>query len=260
MITVLKGDKTYPGLTRLAYTDAHETAYMNPYGDFTSAPQKSYSGKFWIPDFLTNGRLTMFIAGVPGAGKSYLAKEMINTLPLDCQILLFTALTEEDGNFSDFGKRLFKVKMTEENLRSMTLDRIREAAKKKPILLLFDDVDKIRDKKVGEAMFALLNDALANGRGHKAHDGVGDIHVIATSHALNDYVKTKYSLENSDYVALFPGSTTFCQLKRMFDKLGLSKELCAQMADLGKRGEFRSMIVHKTAPMYIIFGDSIMLV
>lgn len=256
MITVVKGDKRLPGLKRLAYTDDHESALLCPYGEYEREPVKSASGKFWKPDFLENGRMTVFVAGVPGAGKSYLAKEMIESLPPDYDVLLFTALSEEDGNFSGLGKRLYKIRMEPENLERLTLEQIRKMSKH-PILL-FDDVDKIRDPKVSQKMFALLDDVLANGRGHKKHDGEGDVHVITTSHALNDYKKTKYSLENSDYVALFPASTTYCQLRRMFDKIGLDKELCEEMSTASKRGDFRSIIIHKVAPMYVIFGDSIM--
>ena len=83
------------------------------FDDLDFAHQKAYTsftGSDWRPVF--NDRLTMFIAGTPGAGKSYLAKQMINLLPTNIPILLFTALEESDGNFADLGKdRLFKIKM-----------------------------------------------------------------------------------------------------------------------------------------------------
>ena len=221
-------------------------------------PQRSITGAHWRPCF--NDRLTMFIAGAPGAGKSYLAKEMIGLLPADVQVLLFTALEEKDGNFDELGTdRLFKIKMTPEILSGITLSGIREKMKGTQILLLFDDVDKIRDSKIQNLVFALMNDALANGRGHERHDGTGDIHVICTSHSANDYQKTKYTFENSNYVALFPGTTPVLQMHRMFDKLGLEKSLCDKMIRLGRSQQIRSIIVHKVVPLYIIFGDKIML-
>ena len=73
-------------------------------------PQQSFTSTDWRPCF--NDRMTMFIAGTPGAGKSYLAKQMIKLLPPTIPILLFTALQENDGNFDELGKeRLFKIKM-----------------------------------------------------------------------------------------------------------------------------------------------------
>jgi hypothetical protein len=221
-------------------------------------PQRSFTGSEWRPCF--NDRLTMFIAGTPGAGKSYLAKQMINLLPPDLPILLFTALEEKDGNFDELGAdRLFKIKMTPETLSKIKLSEIRERSGKPQTILLFDDVDKIRDSKVQNATFAIMNDALANGRGHEKHDGKGDVHVICTSHSANDYQKTKYTFENSNYVALFPGTTPPLQMYRMFDKLGLEKDLCQQMIKLARQQKIRSIIIHKVVPMYMIFGNKIML-
>ena len=221
-------------------------------------PQQSFTGAEWNPCF--NDRMTMFIAGTPGAGKSYLAKKMIKLLPDNIPILLFTALEENDGNFDELGKsRLFKIKMKPEVLSKIKLADIRERSGAPQTILLFDDVDKIRDPKVQNATFALMNDALANGRGHEKHDGKGDIHVICTSHSANDYQKTKYTFENSNYVALFPGTTPTLQMYRMFDKLGLEKELCQKMIKLARMQKIRSIIIHKTVPMYMIFGDKIML-
>ena len=221
-------------------------------------PQASITGAEWRPCF--NDRMTMFIAGTPGAGKSYLAKQMIKLLPPTIPILLFTALEENDGNFDELGKeRMYKIKMKPDVLSKINLAEIRERSKSPQTILLFDDVDKIRDPKVQNATFALMNDALANGRGHQKHDGTGDVHVICTSHSANDYQKTKYTFENSNYVALFPGTTPTLQMYRMFDKMGLEKELCQKMIRLARMQKIRSIIIHKVVPMYMIFGDRIML-
>lgn len=225
-----------------------------------SKPQRSFTGADWQPVF--NDRMTVFIAGVPGAGKSFLAKKLINLLPNNLNILLFTALDEKDGNFDDLGKeRLFKIKMTPEVLGKINLAEIRARTQDKDhkqTILLFDDVDKIRDSKVQNATFAIMNDALANGRGHEKHNGDGDIHVICTSHSANDFIKTKYMFENSNYVALFPGVTPAMQLKRMFDKLGLDTILCQKMMRLGRKHPHFSILIHKTVPMYMLYGNQIM--
>lgn len=249
--------------------DDESESFLNPYSLNISGqssltdmmhgyPEKSFTGAPWNPVF--NDRMTMFIAGTPGAGKSYLAKQMIRLLPSNLPILLFTALEEKDGNFSDLGsERLFKIKMTPEVLSKISLAEIRGRSKTNQSILLFDDIDKIKDSKVYKAMAAIMNDALANGRGHEKHDGKGDIHVICTSHAANDYLKTKFMFENSNYVALFPGTTPALQMYRMFDKLGLEKELCQKMIVLARQQRIRSIIIHKVVPMYMIFGNQIML-
>lgn len=248
--------KIYPYLLR--DEDESEDDSDREIENMYDSPKESFSGEEWVPNF--NDRLTMFIAGTPGAGKSYLAKKMIGLLPKDIPILLFTALEENDGNFDELGTdRLFKIKMQSDILKNISLKEIRKKAGTKQILLLFDDVDKIRDPKISNLTFALMNDALANGRGHEKHDGGGDIHVICTSHSANDYQKTKYSFENSNYVALFPGTTPPLQMYRMFDKLGLDKELCKKMINLARSQKIRSIIIHKVVPMYMIFGNKILL-
>lgn len=221
-------------------------------------PVSSFSGSEWLPDMLSNGRVSIFIAGNPGAGKSYLAKDIIRTLPKDYDVILFTALEENDGNFEEFKDRLYKVKMTPENLKRITLSAIRKRGKH-PVLL-FDDIDKIRDKTVEKLTYAILEDALANGRGHTKHDGEGDIHVITTSHCMNDYKKTKYAIENSDYVAVFPQSSTQTQLERLFLKLGLDKEWVKKVMYLGRRSDVRRVIIKKFTPMYIITSHTIELI
>lgn len=262
MIVVTPRGKKLP-LQELAITRAGEHAY---YGDPCMFPMSavdmstgtSEMGEEWIPNITSWGRLTAFIPGNPGAGKSYLANELISLLPRDAEILLFTALEEEDGNFEDLKGRLYKIRMDPENLERITLSEIRKRCKN-PVLL-FDDVDKIRDKQVERLTYRILEDALANGRGHRKHDGQGDIHVIVTSHSLNDYKKTKYTLENSDYVAVFPQSTTYAQMKRLFEKIGLTKEMCDYVMSLGKSGGVRHVLIKKVAPMYMITGNTISLI
>lgn len=267
MIVVTADNKrrktTGEGDNTLARTSVGERAlYLNP-REFGlkvtpgARTAQSPSGEEWYPSIINNGRLTAFIPGNPGAGKSYLANELIELMPEDYQVLLFTAVEEEDGNFHDLGDRLHKVRMEPDNLERMTLSTIRKACPH--VILLFDDIDKLHNKEVEKKTFAILEDALANGRDHRKHDGEEDIHVIVTSHSLNDYRKTKYTLENSDYVAVFPQSTTYMQMRRLFEKLGLDKELCDRVVDAGKSGEVRRVIIRKVAPMYIIIGDEISL-
>ena len=253
-----RGDNT------LAYTKVGEYAvYVNPqdcdlFAVDGSDSAISPSGEEWYPSILNNGRLTAFIPGNPGAGKSYLARELIELLPKDYQVLLFTSVEEDDGNFAPIKDRVHRIRMEKDNIERMSLSAIRKVCEH-PILL-FDDVDKIRDKEVEKKVFALMEDALANGRDHKTHDGTHDVHVIITNHALNDYKKTKYSLENSDYVAVFPLSTTYMQMQRLFAKLGLEKNLCDRVIMRGKTDGIRRVIIHKVAPMYIIIGDEISLI
>lgn len=222
---------------------------------------QSISHEPWLPIF--NDRLTMFIGGIPGAGKSYLVKQMIGLLPDNIDILLFTALEEKDGNFDDLdkSKRLFKIKMTPEVLSQINLRALRERTRSegRQTILVFDDVDQMRDSRLSKMTLQIMNDVLANGRGHEKHDGDGDVHVLCTTHTLNNFVKTKYMFENSNYIALFPLSTPVLQMEMMFNKIGLDRKLCRYIIKYCNRHNIRSIIIHKTVPMYMIYGDKIRL-
>lgn len=203
-------------------------------------------------------RLTIFLPGNPGAGKSYFASQLIQRFPESYQILLFTSLEEEDSNFDSFRRRINKVRMEPDVLARINVRSLRERIPRgTDLITVFDDVDKISDKKLSKQVFSILEDLLANGRVHDKRRGCGgNIHVIATTHSLNDWLKTKYLTENCNYVALFPQSTTRMQLERLLSKLGLGKDMCDMLKDTGER----VVLIHKTAPMFIIAGTSILLI
>lgn len=98
-------------------------------------------------------RITTFIAGTQGCGKSYFVSEFLHDYKLthpDRPIYLFTGLGEEDAHFS--GHKIRKVTMKTEINESITLERLRYADKKKKMktgsLFIFDDTDRIRDEKL----------------------------------------------------------------------------------------------------------------
>ena len=111
---------------------------------------------------------------------------------------------------------------------------------------IFDDIDKIRDPTVSKLTIALLDNIVANGRSH----GGKQINVIVTSHALNDYRKTKYSLENCEYWVIFPAKTIKMQVTTLLKKIGLEKENLYHEDRL---------IIHHSVPLFIITSRSIRL-
>lgn len=256
------------GYMPIAFTEEGEVAYYKPpdVEEMRALPPSkrrsvlaklarkqritSESGSVWMPDFLSLGRITLFIPAPPNAGKSFFAARVLDSLPEDFNVLLFTALTEEDENFKDLKQPLFRVKMTPETLSKINLESLR--ARGSNILLLFDDFDNIPKGRVLNEVQRILHDVLANGRAHSGGDD-RNVHVIVTTHILNDYMKTKYITENCDYIAFFPQSTTFCQLLRLGMKVGLSQ---AQISALRASRE-RVCIMHKVSPLIMFEGTSI---
>lgn len=262
---IFSTDRVVPGVQPIATTDTGEvvsyTSRSRAFRDGSISLDASdclYPIELYSDSVPGVDRLTIFLPGNPGAGKSYFASELIQRFPESTEILLFTSLREHDSNFDPFKDRLNKVRMDPEVLERINVETIR--ARIPPgsdVIALFDDIDKISDRALSKLVFHILEDLLANGRVHDKRKRVGgNIHVIATTHSLNDFLKTKYLTENCNYVALFPQSTTHIQLERLLSKLGLGKEMCRIIKDTGER----VVVIHKTAPMFIIAGPSICLV
>lgn len=177
--------------------------------------------QIFAPDLIPiyGERLSYFIAGPPGCGKSTTTASILSLFPSQVKYL-FTDLDEEDRAFS--GIKFRKVKMETPVLESITLDKLCADG---DCWCVFDDVDKIRDPKKSKVLIALMDNILANGRSH----GKYNINCIITSHSLNDYRRTKYAIENCNYWVVFPSKTMKNQLKSLlkkngFDSLTLEKE------------------------------------
>lgn len=177
-------------------------------------------------------RLSYFIAGPPGCGKSTTAAQILSLFP-NQPIYLFSDVTE-DRAFE--GLEIRRMKMEAELIKELKPEMF---AMKSDCWVVFDDIDKIRDAAVSKALIALMDNIIANGRSHGGHT----INVIATSHSLADYRKTKYMIENCEYWVVFPSKTINSQLKRLLSKMDLDK------LDLKK---YERVFVHQSHPSFIV--------
>lgn len=211
-----------------------------------------YHGRHITPYIDPSKRLSMFLAGPPGAGKSYFIARMIEQLADQaCPIYLFTSIGGDDEQFTTFAHRIRRVRMNAENVRGVDLKRLRTTNNPgKDAILIFDDVDKIREADLRREIFKLMEDTLANGRAHGEDEG--NLHIFITSHALNDYRLTKYSFENSDYAVIFPSSTPFSQVERFLIKLGVKKDVIRRITSSGQR----TCLIHKILPMFFVLGST----
>lgn len=195
-------------------------------------------------------RLTMLIAGSQGCGKSFLIskilREYIRHKP-NRPIILFTGLDEEDANFAGLNIIRANINKAEE----ITLEKLRN--KGTGSICIFDDVDRIRDKRVSDNIQRLISDILSNGRDHKTQTGKEDIDIIVTNHELNDYRRTKYTLSDCEYVCLFPQGSTYQQLDLILKKIGCSQRAAEEI----KNEKSRYVIIHKTFPLYYISSNRI---
>lgn len=212
------------------------------------------------PFYNPKERITMFIGGTQGCGKSYFVSQFLKDYKLahpQRPIYLLTGLNEKDAHFE--GHNIRKVTMDSEIIKGITLDRLRysdkKLKKKTGCLLIFDDTDRLRDPILKRYVYGLMQDALCNGRDHETQKAFADIDVVVTNHEINDYLNTKYILTESTYVVLFPFFTTGDQIERVVRKLTTNKETINRIVNY--RG--RAVIIHKVAPLYCITNNEIFL-
>ena len=176
-------------------------------------------------------------------------------------IYLFTGLTEIDKHFAKLIDRkiMRRVVMDQETIESINLDDFREdyeTGKRRGCLIIFDDTDRIRDKVLMKKVYDLLNDALCNGRDHTTQKGEADIDLVITNHEINDYTRTKSMINNCNYIVLFPQCSPATKLNICIDKIGMSKAARDYVLSYDAS---RSVIIHKTHPMYCVTNDRIFL-
>lgn len=184
-------------------------------------------------------RLSYFIAGPPGCGKSTTVAAIVRHFT-NLPIYLFSEV-KEDRAFE--GLKLRRVRMTKKVLEALSLD---DLTKEGSCFCIFDDIDKIRDPTNAKLLQSLLDNIIANGRSH----GGAAIHVIMTCHALNDYKRTKYAQENCNYWVFFPQDCVYKQMENLLKKEGRENILSAI------RDEKR-VFFHHAAPQFLALSDQI---
>lgn len=207
----------------------------NDEGDTVTMEELEDAHMLFIPNLIPfyGERLSFFIAGPPGCGKSTTIAQILSFFPDDIKYL-FTDIDEKDRAFEDIEFR--KVKMETDVLSTITLDKL---TKDGDCWCVFDDIDKIRDPKKAKVLVALMDNILANGRSHGKHT----IHCIITSHSLSDYKRTKYTIENCNYWVVFPTKTMRLQITTLLKKNGFEK--------LPISNEDR-IFLHRSSPHFLI--------
>ena len=210
----------------------NETGMAIPFEDLEE------EGMVYCPDLipLYGERLSYFIAGPPGCGKSTTIAEILHFFPNQPKYL-FTDLDEDDRAFNMIQFR--KVKMETAILETITLDKL---TKDGDCWCVFDDVDKIRDPKKAKIVLSLMDNILANGRSHGGYN----INIIITSHSLSDYKRTKYAIENCNYWVIFPLKTMKTQTDSLLKKNGFEK--------LPIREQER-VFIHRSFPNFVVTNE-----
>jgi hypothetical protein len=117
-------------------------------------------------------------------------------------------------------------------------------------LCVFDDVDSIKDAKIKKSVLTLRDNLLQKGR----HDNIA---LICTNHLLTDYKNTRVLLNESQYITLFPASTTKHSFNRVLKTyFGMSQELIDYLYNCGER----SITLFKEFPQFYITNTEVGLI
>jgi len=174
-------------------------------------------------------RMTLFVAGESGAGKSWwireYAKRYKSMFPKN-PIFLISYLDEDET--LDAYKQIIRINaFTEEFLEEcMELD---VKAEFRDSLVIFDDIDSIVNKKTKEKVYGLLNKMLRIGR----HFGTS---VAYVGHELYASPELKSILNESMTITFFPRFLSYKKLKYLLEVyFGLSKSQIERIRSIRDR-------------------------
>lgn len=183
----------------------------------------------------------LYVSGPAGAGKStYINKWLQFKLGMDpdTKIFVFSKLDEDKSLEKDIG----------DHIQRVTLD---EQLVEKPMsstdfpygsVIIFDDIDTIKNEKVLNSVRKLRDDLLETGR----HEMLS---IITVSHTLMAYSKTKISINECTSTTLFPRAGNSFQAKRYLKEyMGFSP----QMVDKCIKLKSRWFTIFKRYPTYCI--------
>lgn len=188
-----------------------------------------------IPNKKAN-REVLYCAGPSGSGKSTYTKNYIkqllkNNKKLD--VFLFSPF-KEDPSLDDIKPQRIKI---DESL----VDNPIKPEDLANSVVIFDDIDSIKNKEIRKAIYELLNQCLEIGRHF-------DIHVIQTNHILCANNDTKRILNEAHHITFFPHSGSISTLGRLCEAYGgIDKEQLKKI----RKTESRWATIHKNYPTVI---------
>lgn len=205
---------------------------------------------------------SIFLCAASGAGKSWLAKLIIENDLKKRPVVLFSKIPDDksleslegekvEGHGGKSVPRLIKIPLLcEDDLLDLpaTSDL---ADTKHGVICMFDDIDAFHSD-IAQYIREYRDSLLECGR----HS---NITCICTSHLLNNYTKTKIMLNEAEVVVLFPNSNRRHSDLFLANRLGVSKSERDFMIEKAMRaGRFLAM--RMSAPNMIIHNQGVVLI
>ena len=108
-------------------------------------------------------------------------------------------------------------------------------------IVIFDDIDSIKNRDIRKAIYELLNQCLEIGRHF-------DIHVVQTNHILCANNDTKRILNEAHHITFFPHSGSISTLGRLCEAYGgVDKDVLKKV----RKTQSRWATIHKNYPIVV---------
>lgn len=191
-----------------------------------------------IPETTQGKRSCIYVSGPAGSGKSTFVSnfaEQYKKLFPGNDIIVFSRLESDPVIDKLHPKRVvISEKLIEKKMKSEDIPAS---------LVIFDDCDTIRDKKVKNEVMNIKDDLLEVGR----HDNVN---VCICSHVLNNYKETKLTFVECDSIILFPKMSSFHDINYCLKNyLGFGKEDIKKIMKIPSRW----VMIKKRAPQCVLW-------
>ena len=197
-----------------------------------------------IPDVETERQIG-FITGASGSGKSTYIKKYCKEYKKTFKknpIYLFSALKEDES--------LDEIKPSRIKIDDALVSNPIDVEEFKDSMVIFDDIDVIRDKKQREAVYDILNQVLEVGRHH-------NISCWVANHLPTAGKDTRRILNEAHFIVYFPHSGSARQLNYLLqDYIGLDKKDIKKL----KNSKSRWATIFKNYPMIAMTEKDIFIV
>jgi len=191
-----------------------------------------------------NKRDVLYICGASGSGKSYYTKSFclnyLKAYPKN-NIYIFSQLTEDDS-LKDLGKKLLRIKIDETIVTEpFTYTDFKDS------LVIFDDIDALKNKIIKKSIMQLKEEMLSLGR-HEA------ITVIVTSHqSCKGHESKDQILESTSCTFFLQSGTNYNTLLKTY--MGFNDKEIRRL----KKIPSRWITVFKQSPQIIMTERQILL-
>jgi hypothetical protein len=194
----------------------------------------------FIPDFKSE-RECVYLTGVSGCGKSYLCGKYLRYyqlfFPNNKKYLVSNKGYDES---LDSVENLFRIPI-DSKIKHIKMDSLSNS------IIIFDDVDGIRNKSIRKSIYSFIDELLSTGRSYC-------ITVIITSHLTTNYNETRMILNECNKIIIFPRSGNDYAIRRMLNKyLGFPNKNVDMLLDLPSRW----VMIYKGYPNYLIYKNGI---